>query len=102
MKTLHSKRQYWHEHVSAWRRSGLSRAAYCGQHGLVPRQLGYWVRHSQTDGGDVGADALTLVPTRVRPAQDDILVLQNGQGWHLPLPATISTAWLAALMKGLS
>lgn len=102
MKTLESRRQYWVEHVSAWRRSGLSQVAYCREHSLVPRQLGYWVRRNGTDGRDVSADALTLVPARVQPAQADTLVLQNGQGWQLTLPATVSTEWLAALLRGLS
>ena len=102
MKTLESRRQYWREHVSAWQRSGLSQAAYCRQHGLIPRQLGYWVRHGGADACDVSADALTLVPARVQPAGGEALVLQNGQGWQLTLPATVSMEWLAALMRGLS
>jgi transposase-like protein len=102
MKTLKSRRQYWREHVGAWRRSGLSQAAYCRQHGLIPRQLSYWVRRTKADGCDVGPDALTLVPARVQPAQPEALVLQNAQGWQLTLPATVSMEWLAALMRGLS
>ena len=102
MKTLDSRRQHWGKHVSTWQRSGLSQAAYCRQHGLIPRQLGYWVRRKGADAGDISADALTLVPARVQPAQDEALVLQNGQGWQLTLPATVSTAWLAVLLRGLS
>lgn len=104
MKTLESRREYWAGHVSAWRRSGLSQIAYCRDHGLVPRQLGYWLRREGVDGRDVNADALTLVPARVQPVRAaETLVLQNnGQGWQLTLPATVSTAWLAALLRGLS
>jgi len=102
MKPLESRRQYWVEHVSAWRRSGLSQIAYCREHGLVPRQLGYWVRRNGADARDVSADALTLVPARVLPARGDTLVLQNSQGWQMTLPPTVSTEWLAALLRGLS
>jgi len=102
MKTLESRRQYWHEHVVAWQCSGLNRAAYCREHGLIPRQLGYWVRRTGADGGDVSADTLTLVPVRVQPVRADALVLQNGQGWQLTLPTTVSTEWLAALLRGLT
>jgi len=102
MKILESRRQYWEEHVSTWQCSGLSQAAYCREHGLLPRQLGYWVRRNVTDDRDVSADALTLVPARVQPARGDALVLQSVQGWQLTLPTTISTEWLAALLRGLS
>ncbi|MHB1953010.1 MAG: IS66 family insertion sequence element accessory protein TnpA [Sulfobacillus sp.] len=104
MKTLESRRQYWRGHVNAWQRSGLSQAAYCNAHGLVARQLGYWIRNMPASHG-VEAHALTMVPARVLhplPVDAQALVLQNAQGWQLTLPATVSTAWLAALLRGLS
>ena len=32
----------WREHVRAWRKSGLSQAEYCRQHGLMPHDFSWW------------------------------------------------------------
>jgi hypothetical protein len=34
---------YWHDHVRAWRDSGLKRAAYAERHGLELRTLNQWI-----------------------------------------------------------
>ncbi|MCP1237156.1 transposase [Gluconobacter kondonii] len=34
---------YWQQHYDAWQMSGLTRAAYCREHGLVPRSFRRWV-----------------------------------------------------------
>ena len=36
---------YWSLHVEAWRRSGLSRAEYCAQHGLKTKTFARWMKH---------------------------------------------------------
>jgi hypothetical protein len=36
---------YWSLHVEAWRRSGLSRMEYCGQHGLKRKTFARWMKH---------------------------------------------------------
>src|SRR5262249_41372865 len=36
---------YWSLHVEAWRRSGLSRAEYCGRHGLKTKTFARWMKH---------------------------------------------------------
>lgn len=38
------KSDFWRPHVSAWRGSGLSQAAYCRRHGLDVKRLAYWQR----------------------------------------------------------
>lgn len=35
-------REYWSRHVAAWRRSGLTKKAYCEQHGLSYWSLRNW------------------------------------------------------------
>ena len=35
-------REYWSRHVTAWRRSGLTKKAYCEQHGLSYWSLRNW------------------------------------------------------------
>lgn len=46
MQTQQTSRQEWHVHVARWRTSGLSRSAYCEQHGLKLHFLVYWIKRS--------------------------------------------------------
>lgn len=39
-----SRRRFWVRHVSAWRRSGLNRAAYAREYGFHPETFSRWVR----------------------------------------------------------
>jgi len=41
---LAPKRQFWQQHITAWRHSGLSQSAYCRQEGLCPSSFRYWLR----------------------------------------------------------
>ena len=55
---------WWSVHIEAWRRSGLTRGAYCEEHGLKPGVFGAWLRKL----GD--ADALRHKPSRkAKPPQ---------------------------------
>jgi transposase-like protein len=53
-------RTYWAVHIEAWRLSGLSRAAYCGEHQLKPGVFSSWLKKI----GD--ADALRHKPSSKR------------------------------------
>jgi hypothetical protein len=37
------RQAFWHNHVRAWRESGLKRAAYAERHGLELRTLNHWI-----------------------------------------------------------
>lgn len=41
LQTL-SREILWQRHVDQWRRSGLSKMAYCRQHALAYHQMVYW------------------------------------------------------------
>ena len=43
-KQIKHGREHWQAHMEAWQRSGLSRAAYCRQHGINKNTFAYW-RH---------------------------------------------------------
>lgn len=109
--SLEEKRKFWQAHITAWQRSGLSKVEYCRRHGLVLKQMWYWLRrHRREEMGE----AVTLVPVRLKraetaslppssqEAQPNSLVLQNGRGWQLLLPSSAAPEWLAGLLRGLS
>lgn len=43
-KNRHRKERHWQAHISAQRKSGLSRAAYCKEHNLSYHAATYWSR----------------------------------------------------------
>ncbi|SFB63155.1 IS66 family insertion sequence element accessory protein TnpA [Azotobacter beijerinckii] len=104
MDTMQARRAVWLGHVQAWHDSGLTQVAYCQQHDLKPKALGYWIRRSrQASRGDT----LTLVPLTIRTPQTPpapstaTLCLQHPSGWQLSLPDSVEPAWLAHVLRGL-
>lgn len=51
--------RFWAAHLGAWRRSGLSRAEYCRQHGVSYHALSY--RHRKKSAGSTAAAGAVLV-----------------------------------------
>lgn len=104
---LEEKRKFWQAHIAAWQHSGLSKGEYCRQHGLVLKQMWYWLRRHRREAM---SEAVTLVPVQLNSAdtasphgaQSSRLVLQNGSGWQLLLPSSVAPEWLAGLLRGLS
>jgi hypothetical protein len=82
---LTSRGRYWREQVREWRRSGLTQAAYCQQHGLNAGTFCWWkrqlarrermapaVRLGPPARGKAAADLLrtTFAPVRIRAEED--------------------------------
>ncbi|MCP8689010.1 IS66 family insertion sequence element accessory protein TnpA [Marinobacterium sedimentorum] len=36
------KEAFWHQHLEAWKASGLTQRAYCQEQGLTPYRMTYW------------------------------------------------------------
>jgi len=44
-ETRAAKRAHWEGVLAQWRESGLSKAAFCREHEIRPRQFRYWFEH---------------------------------------------------------
>ena len=101
MQTHQTSRQEWQAHVARGRTSGLSRSAYCEQHGLKLHCLAYWIKRSPPQS--TISPTLTLVRANVSgiAATSEPLVLECPNGSRLQLPANTSPEWLTALLRGL-
>ena len=94
----------WRAHVSAWRDSGQTQAAYCAAHGLSVSTLGYWISRLREDGAGADDGRLTLVAARpmstlVAPsAAGAELTLRSPSGWALVLGSRPPAAWLRELL----
>ena len=72
------RREFWRQHVRAWRQSGQRREAYCQEHELNPQTFNVWVgrlreefRPTGTGAGDAdGAETATFVPVEVTPESE--------------------------------
>lgn len=99
MRTANERHAFWAEHLKACSESGLTKVAYCQQQGLKIKSFYYWQRRLRpsTDG------PVTLVPMSVQastsPEPSGELILRHASGWALHLPAGLSPAWLASLLR---
>ena len=69
-KTREDRRQFWREHVQAWRRSGDRRDDYCREHGLNEQTFNLWVGRlrDELQPGSKGAARMT---DKARPETSD-------------------------------
>jgi len=54
-KTRGERREFWRQHVRAWRQSDQRRAAYCAEHGLNPQTFNVWVGRLRDEFRPAGA-----------------------------------------------
>jgi hypothetical protein len=102
-----TNRVRWEEHVSAWRKSGMSQSAYSREHGLLPKLFSAWVGRVRRSESTELTKPLTVVPVRVSGlgAQSTVssaLSLQHARGWTLQLPGNISPSSLGQILRELS
>jgi hypothetical protein len=94
------REQVWQERIASWQSSGLLMRTNAIEHGFPVRQVGYWVpRLTQPKTAIPG-----LLPVRVAPvtaATAASISLCGERGRTLSLPAALSAAWLAELMRNL-
>jgi hypothetical protein len=93
----------WKQHIEAWQASGLSRAAYCRQHGLRPATFSARLREHRASQPMRPLPApAALVPVRIQPAGPAVaepLVLRTAAGHRLELPASAAPRWVAELLR---
>lgn len=82
------KRQYWQQHISAWRHSGQSQAAYCRTHGLKHHQMVYWKRRLSDAQSEVSFVPLTLSQHLPVPVNPSTLRLHTPNGYRIDVPGS--------------
>lgn len=81
---LNSKQDnpFWPEHVSQWRDSAVTQAAYCRQYALCPHQFSYYKRKYSTELVPVKGEPSGFVRVQVIPqAQYHGKRLMNERAW---------------------
>lgn len=86
----------WLQHIEAWQQSCLPQATYCQQQAINIRTFSARLceyRKTQT------AEPQALIPVRITPSFSEAIVLQHVKGHQVNLPASLSAAWLAELLR---
>ncbi len=99
-KVMESQEE-WLTHVSKWRESGLSQAAYIRANGLKKSSLSRWIKRA-SQGAIEAADRrqkIKLLPVKIKELMpSEQLVLRGSSGWELRLPAGVGEQWLSNLL----
>ena len=91
----------WQQHLDKFRASGLSRGAYCREHGLKLHQLAYQIdRGGKAKASGKGAFARVVVPeaTVKTAARSTTARLCFGGGVALELDAGADPVWIARVI----
>ena len=76
---------FWQSHLSQWRETEQTQAAYCRQHELCPHQFSYYKRKLVNPFAPVKAKAVGFVSVQVQPelSRYDPLTLHFANGMRL-------------------
>jgi hypothetical protein len=84
-----SKPNYWNDHLHRFKKSGLSRAAYCREHALNYDQMGYYLKKAKADSSSAAPENSTtnyinntigdFIPVQVTPAAPPMIELTLSQ-----------------------
>ena len=77
--------QFWHNHVSQWRDSGLKQAAYRKQHNLSPHSFSYYKRKFSDGPKPIRRKPVGFVNVQAKTALSscDLLTLHFANGVRL-------------------
>jgi transposase-like protein len=102
---IRRSRQFWARQLAAAESSGMTKAAYCRQHGLDYRTFYRWFRR-MGDAATAPAASQALVPIAVRApspmVQPPAMTLRIGADVSLSIPTSVDAGWLATLMRAAS
>lgn len=89
------------QHIEAWQNSGLTKSAYCRQHGLNIKTFGRWCRLAR-HAADTRELPLIPVQLQAEPTASELLSLRLPQGQVLEIPGRVSPHWLGEWLRCLA
>ena len=96
-----TKADFWQRHLTDWRTSGLSQAAYCRRHGLDVKRWTYW-RRTFKQTLPSGASVPAVVPIVMSaPPLDDRVEVRLPNGLQVRLSAGLDPCRLVPMIQAL-
>ena len=93
-----AKAEFWKGHLVGWRLSGLTQAAYCGQHRLSLASLGYWRRAL---GKMAAPSALVPIVVGEASAPEETIEVQLPNGLQARLPVNMAPSQWVPIIQAL-
>ena len=98
---------FWRRHLGAWKRSGVSKAAYCRRHGLCANTMSTWgTRLNKTEKTQSPPAFVQVIQPEPAPASRDgldILQIRFPNGCTVDVPTAVSPStirpWLEELAR---
>ena len=93
---------FWQQHLQKYRASGLTRKAYCLEHGLTINQLVYQIKQSSAKDDRISgafAQVVTCEPKPMAPAERFVARLVLGRGITFEVDSGVDPAWIARLIS---
>ena len=89
----------WSEHVDAAASSGLSKAAYCRQHGLNYKTFLRWIDRLAASSAPAVGQSLVPLSVAASRLDEQPLRLQVGTDVVLVVPRGIDAGWLGEVLR---
>ena len=89
----------WRQHIEAWQSSGLSQRDFCAQQQINFRT--FTARLSEYRKLPTVA-SVSLILIYIESTGIGVIVLKHAQGHQLELPSSVSTSWVAELLRCLA
>ena len=96
------RREFWAEHIAAWKDSGQSKWAYCRERGLNASSFSRWSK--RLEERPPGGEGPRFLPVRLSApsAEGPGVELRLPTGWVLRIEGGADPGWVAHLARALS
>lgn len=92
-------RQRWHEHIQAWKQSGLGQKAFCEQHHLGLASFQRWRRIFTTEASTKETAPVTFLPVNVMEPIPPSLTLRVKENLRIEIPTGFDPITLKQLIQ---
>jgi hypothetical protein len=97
-RNLNSKQQYWQKQIVLWRRSGLSKVAFCREHKLSRWTFHYWKKKLQRGSAGEAVSLVELPALAISSAQPAAIRVKLGDCYSVEVNGHFEAATFSRLL----
>lgn len=91
---MRKKEEFWKKHIVAWKKSGLSRNAYCVKNGIYQSTMGNWIKKLEQP-----IKPIKLDPVVTEDSVSEILI--EAPGLRVNIPQTVKPEIISTIIREL-
>lgn len=92
---MRKKEEFWKKHIADWKKSGLSRNAYCIKNGIYQSTMGIWIKKLEQPMKPVKLDP--IISSEITAAE----ILIEAPGLRVNIPLTVKTEIISTIIREL-